>query len=90
MWIVMSILDRKAEEFQGIFLARNLPVGARLFSDSIRRGDMAMIASHPEDFVLCEIGVFDEDSGLLSGASEYRVIVEAKDVIAEHKSNGVS
>lgn len=65
MFTVMSILDKKADEFQMVFLAKSKTVGLRMFADALLRGEETIMRQHPEDFALYLVGFFDEEVGTL-------------------------
>lgn len=79
MWVVLSVFDKKAEVYGGVYLARSIAVGARMFTDTILSGPDTVIRQHPEDFVLCQVGTFDDVTGELFGGGPVRLL-EAKEV----------
>jgi len=66
---VYSLLDRKLRVYGQLFLERNDYGVQRGLVDGIRSQGESLLARHPEDFDLFQVGVFDEESGLL-GRSE--------------------
>lgn len=80
MFTVLSILDKKAVEFQMVFLAKSATVGLRMFVDALTRGEDSVMRQHPEDFALYEVGFFDEESGnLIPGGPT--IVAEAEQVL---------
>lgn len=78
MQAVLSVFDKKAELYSGLYLARNLQVGIRMFADAVRAGE-SLMRSHPEDFVLIQLGAFDEELGQLVPQLPLKLL-EASDV----------
>lgn len=81
MWIVCAVLDKRAGEHGGLFVARTRQVAARMFSDMILQGPETIVRQHPEDFALDELGTFDEENGTLFGYEFPRLVVTADDAI---------
>lgn len=67
------IHDRKALYFGTPNPARNDNEAFRLVQDAIEYGD-TILAKHPEDFDLYEIGSYDNTSGLLKPTIPPRII----------------
>lgn len=88
MYVILSIYDKKAEEYGPLFLARTDAVGARIFADAITKGENSNLRSHPEDFALMALGQFDEETGALyqEDSRERVVVIEAEAVV---RRNGV-
>lgn len=59
-----SIKD-KASGFTQIFVANSKYNALRSFSDAVN-GQGTVIAQHPEDFSLYELGEMDQDTGIIS------------------------
>lgn len=85
MLYVLSVLDRKAERFGTLFTAPTLAVALRDFGSAVLADDAAnLFRKYPEDFCLCELGVFDEDLGELrplGGSEFFRTVIEASEVV---------
>lgn len=60
---VYSLRDRKAELFLMPFCAVSLGLVVRQLSDAVNSGSQDSVAMHPEDFVLCKLGTFDDVQG---------------------------
>lgn len=61
-----SVKDVKAKEFNFPFTFANDAAAVRGFGDAICHGDKnSLLASHPADFQLWSIGVFDTESGVV-------------------------
>lgn len=57
-----SIYDAKAKFYQRPFLAPSTGEAIRAFIDSVNDSRYSM-SKHPEDFILFEVGTFDDLSG---------------------------
>lgn len=66
---VYSLFDRKLRQYGALMVERNDFGVQRGLADGVRGNPEALISKHPEDFDLYEVGVFDEESGLLREAS---------------------
>jgi len=86
MRVVCSVYDRKGIEFGMLFLARTQVEAARIFADSLK-GQQSVIGMHPEDFLLAQVGTFDESTGDLVGL--YSVICDATEVVSASGVSGV-
>ena len=63
---LFSVYDAKAECFSPPFCALATGAAIRSFTDDVNSGDpKSPIAMHPHDFVLFEIGVFNDGDGHL-------------------------
>ena len=64
---VLTIFDTKAEAYLRPFFAQSSGSAIRSFMDEINNSKTpdAPLAMHPEDYVLFEIGSWDEKEGLL-------------------------
>lgn len=60
-----SIYDKVCEEYNPPFVCKNLPTAIRNMRDSLKDAKQSIIAMHPEDYVLVEIGTFDKNKGLI-------------------------
>lgn len=65
---VYSLHDRKLRQFGQLMLERNDFGVQRGLADGVRQAPDALISKHPEDFDLYQVGVFSEESGLLTEA----------------------
>ncbi len=64
--IACSVYDDKAGVFAPPFFFANKPLAIRFFGEIVV-DKQSVIAKHPADFKLFYIGVFNEQSGELSG-----------------------
>lgn len=79
---VYSVYDSKSSLFGSPFFIPSEPQARRAFSDVVNDSS-TIVSRHPSDFILYQIGEFDESVGLLSSitpvlslgnASEYKRI----------------
>lgn len=91
MYVILSIFDKKAEEYGPLFLARTDAVGARIFADAVTKGENSNLRLHPEDFALMAVGQFDEETGALwqENTHQHVVVIEAEAVVRLAFGNGV-
>lgn len=61
---MFAIQDIKAGAFHGPFCAATEATAVRLCQDMVRRADHPY-GMHPEDYVLYEVGEFDDINGML-------------------------
>lgn len=77
--IVVSVADKAAQTFGQPFFVPSAGAAIRSFSDEINRvpgeGQQNPLYSHPADYVLYQLGTFDESSGLLSAMAPAPVIL---------------
>lgn len=66
---VFAVYDNKAQAFMEPFFARNAATAIRAFQDNISRPD-SIFAKYPNDFVLYQIGEFNDQDGSLEDRSE--------------------
>jgi hypothetical protein len=63
---IYSLYDEKAEAFGTPFCALNEGVSKRMFDRLLRDAD-SMVSQYPDDYVLYEIGAFDDQKGYIDG-----------------------
>lgn len=59
---IFSVRDLKAEAYLQPFFSANTNTATRAFQDACRQAD-SPFAKHPEDYMLFELGLFDDVSG---------------------------
>ena len=59
-----AVYDNKAEAFMQPFFAGNAGLATRTFADNAKNPE-SIWNRHPNDFVLYEIGEYDENQGIL-------------------------
>lgn len=62
---VLTIRDIKAEANMPVFCMRSRGEAIRAFGDACKKNDGSPLSVHPEDYVLFEVGEFDEQTGLI-------------------------
>lgn len=76
---VCAVKDRALNAFNRPIFVPTTGVAIRSFNDEVNRKDSEM-ASHPEDYDLCELGQWDDETGLYFPLEVPRVIARAQDV----------
>lgn len=61
---VFAVRDSKAKAFLQPFFSGTVESAIRAFGDAVRE-DKSPICKHPEDYVLYELGSFDDGTGYL-------------------------
>lgn len=79
--VICSVRDSAAELFGQPFFCPSRGVALRSFADEVNRAapDNALCV-HPDDFVLYELGSFDESTGLFS-CHDPQQLSRGKDVV---------
>lgn len=62
---VYSVLDTKAESFGTPFFMPNRAMAQRAFND-LAHDDKTLVNKHPSDFMLYEIGDYEDENGELT------------------------
>ena len=70
---VFSVFDQKAQVYSKPFFCPNEGVATRSLID-VMRSEEHEFSKYAEDFVLFELGQFDDDSGMLEPLQEPQVI----------------
>lgn len=79
--VVCSVRDSAAEIFGQPFFVPSRGVALRSFADEVNRAAVDnALNQHPEDFILYELGVFDESTGLFN-CHEPQQLSRGKDVL---------
>lgn len=64
---VLCVYDSKAEAYLRPFFARSTGEALRSFGDEVNSGNKdSAVCHHPEDFVLYELGTWDEARGAIA------------------------
>ena len=58
-----SVYDKICGEYNPPFVCKNMATAIRNMRDSLKDAKQSIIAMHPEDYVLIEIGTFDKNTG---------------------------
>lgn len=78
---VVSVFDFAAKAFMQPMFMPSVGSAIRSFSDEVnkvREGNI--MNAHPEDFVLYELGTYEDEFGRFELLQDYRVIASGKDV----------
>lgn len=69
-----SVFDKVCEEYNPPFVCKNMATALRNMRDSLKDSKQSIIAIHPEDYVLIEIGTFNKDTGIVLPSNvDYRL-----------------
>lgn len=62
---ILAVYDSKAEAFMRPMFVSTLGQGVRAFTDEVNRSAQDnMLHTHPEDFILHNLGSWDDNTGL--------------------------
>ena len=68
---VCCVYDRAVESYAQPMFVQHIGQAVRSFGDEVKRvhseGNPSPLNQHPEDYLLYELGTFDNDTGLLEG-----------------------
>lgn len=93
---VFSVYDSKAQMFHMPWFAPTTPAGIRSFSDLVN-DSQSNVFRHPSDYILYEIGTYDDSNGTVANypehkhlgvASQYKEMAGPTPII-DMKQNGV-
>lgn len=80
--VMMALRDKKADLFMNPFFVPMPGVAFRNLQDEVARGgEDNVLSKHPGDFEVWSIGLFDEQTGVLT--SEPKLICEVQDLVAK-------
>ncbi|UYD39197.1 MAG: nonstructural protein [Wigfec virus K19_137] len=77
---LVSVQDTKAQAFLNPAVARTTAEGLRLFESQCKNKE-SMFALHPADFILFEIGEWNELNGEITPYDKPRAIATASDFV---------
>lgn len=84
---MFAIFDIKANAFGRPYFAKTVGLGERMFMDAVNQPD-SELRRHPFDFVLYEVGSFDDAEGKLESDHNYpREICTAVSVLEHEEEN---
>lgn len=81
---VFSIFDSKAQMFNVPFFMPTTPAAIRSFTDLVN-DPQTLVCKHPADFVLYELGEFDDSVGKMTNYSEHHHL----GVASQYKASGM-
>lgn len=73
---VYSIYDKRARVYQGMICFTNDDVALRYFSDLLKDKN-SMIGAHPEDYIIFNIGQFNDTFGKFSNHKTFVEIINS-------------
>lgn len=77
--VVVSIKDRAADAFGRPAFVPSVGVAIRSFSDEVNRSDPDnQMNSHPDDFDLFELGMYDDSTGIVEMLESPRLLILGK------------
>lgn len=82
--IIVEIFDKKLNEHQNCIVRQNRMIAIREFEDICKDAN-SIIAKHPEDYKLIQLGVLDGEKGIIDNTIVD--IMEAKDAIGINSEN---
>lgn len=65
---VCAIYDTQAKFYSAPFFAPTIGDAVRSFSDAVNDKNMGMLSKHPEDFILYDLGTWDDTDGLFTAS----------------------
>lgn len=77
---VFSVLDEKAQAFAVPFVLQTRGLATRSFADAAVDPNIS-ISRHPSDYVLYQVGTFDDNSGRLESLDVPERICKASDLL---------
>lgn len=79
--VMVSVRDVKSELYGRPFFVRTSGEAIRSFMDEVNRNEKDnMMAAHPSDFALYEIGLFDDAEGKIYGYDIPKLLLQADQV----------
>lgn len=75
---IFSVLDAAANAFGNPFIVQHVGVAIRELTQAVNSTDAtAMIAQHPQDFALYQLGEFDDTQGKITAYELPKLIAQA-------------
>lgn len=78
---VFGVRDTKALAFLQPFFSVSVPAAVRAFGDAINENPNSPLGKHPEDYILYELGDFDDNSGELIACIPMKMLGVGKDFV---------
>lgn len=80
--VVIAIKDRAADAFGRPAFVPSVGVAIRSFTDEVNRADPDnQMNSHPDDFDLFELGMYDDSTGVVEMLDSPRLLILGKQAI---------
>lgn len=86
--LMFSILDGKSGVYNSPFPAVSRGVALRMFTDLVN-DPKTSIARHPEDYTICELGSFEDSTGIMESHASPTPLGNASAYIVHAPMNGV-
>jgi len=77
---MFSVYDVKTKIFQSPFYAHNSGHAMRIMTDAVSKPD-SQFGRYPEDFLLFEVGMFDDQSGLVLGSETPQQVIAVSELV---------
>lgn len=78
---IFAIFDRKAELYNTPFMLAHKAIAERHFSRQVIDDGSSVLHTNPADFVLVELGSFDEKTGKIETFESPQQIIDAEEVL---------
>lgn len=78
---VFAVRDLKSAAFMQPFFTQSVGTATRIFGDAVE-DEKSIFHKHPEDFVLYELGEFDDQTGHITSIEAVKMVVYASDFVA--------
>lgn len=79
---VYSLFDRKLRQYGQLVVERNDFVVQRGLADGIKGASESLLARHPDDHDLYQVGQFDDESGVLVPMVPPRLVCNVQELVA--------
>lgn len=84
---VFSVWDASAGAYLPPFTFPSSGLAVRAFSDTVSSSDNSMFSKHPDDFVLFEIGSYDDSTGRFTSLDQPNKLCVAREFLPRDKVN---
>lgn len=83
MMLIFAVRDSAVESFGTPIFQRTAAEATRSLSDEVngRGTPNSAIKAHPEDYILYELGAFNQDTGVITPQETPQQVARAKDLI---------
>lgn len=79
-WVAVSVFDAKLGAFMRPYFAPTIGAAIRAFGDDVQHPE-SVVAKHPEDYQLYQVGAFMDDVGTFEMMSPPHQISKALDFV---------
>lgn len=77
---LFAVRDSKAEAFMPPFTATNKGLAIRSFTDAVN-DKSSIFSKYPDDFVLYDLGTFDESTGIITSSDVLAPVITARECL---------